>query len=154
MYCISFIESWILTGTRERYSRRERETSVGFRDPSKELGGVCGRLAVEIGLPRKKMTKINSPGIEEQQTGRVSCQKCVVCRNQSTNLVSVAYGAATALWTATATAGGGATDVFLALVLALARWRGANESVVNAECLVKELGAVQVLDGLRGFGEG
>jgi hypothetical protein len=77
-----------------------------------------------------------------------------VCRNQSTYLVSVASRAATAFGTAAAASGGGATDVLLALALALARWRRANESVVDAECLVKELGAVQVLDGLRGLGEG
>lgn len=77
-----------------------------------------------------------------------------MCREISAALVSVAYRAATALRTAAAAPGGGAADVLLAWALALARWRRANESVVNTECLVKELGAVEVLDGLGGFGEG
>jgi len=49
--------------------------------------------------------------------------------------------------------GRGATDA-LPRGLALARWRWADKSVVNTEGLVKELGAVQVLDGLGGLGEG
>jgi hypothetical protein len=71
----------------------------------------------------------------------------------STDLISVAAGTATATRATAAASGRGTTDV-LPRSLALARWRRADESVVNAEGLVKEFGAVQVLDGLGGFGEG
>ena len=71
----------------------------------------------------------------------------------STDLISVAAGASTATRAMAAASGRGTTDA-LPRSLALTRWRRADESVINAEGLVKELGTVQVLDGLGGFGEG
>lgn len=38
-------------------------------------------------------------------------------------------------------------------ILVLARWRWAHESIVDVKSLIKELMAVQVLNGLAGLGE-
>lgn len=126
-----------------------------FGNPLREIRRVGGESAVELGNAADQDGQNQQVQVSiENGTGRGSCQECGVCRKQSMGLVSVTSRAATAIRTAAAAAGGGATNVLLGWSLALARWGRADESVVDAQSLVKELAAVQVLDCLGGFGEG
>lgn len=65
--------------------------------------------------------------------------------------VTTSFGAATPVGTAAAITASSALGP--SAVLALGRWRWADEGVVNVEGLFEKFGAVEVLNGFARFGE-